>query len=76
MLAHQPPRGPHGQPVKRKNLHPYWLFVSGPHYCFPFGGKCSLKNGLLPHHLFSLLMPLKLILMLYLVLENDLLFHC
>lgn len=33
---------------------------------FLWGGKFPLKNGLLPHHLLSLLMPLKLILMLYL----------
>lgn len=66
MLVHQLPRAPHGQPVKRKSLCPYWPFVSCSHSCFPLGGKFPLKNGLLPHHLLSLLMPLKLILMLYL----------
>lgn len=61
--------------VSRPLLHPYWLFINCRHSCFAFWGKILLKNGLLPHHLLSLLMIVNLILMLNLVLESDLSFR-
>lgn len=73
ILFHQLPKGPHNQSMTSASL---LALCQLPSLLLSSKGKIiPWKDGLFPHHLLSPLMPLKLILMFNLVLENDFLFH-